>query len=208
LGDLNSSAERKNLIGAIEAYRRAFPEVSGASILIVKTQSEDEHPAFSETALNLCEGRSDIRFIRGTRSREEVRSLIASCDVLLSPHRSEGYGLSLAEAFVEGVPALATGWSGNMDFMSGVRDLLISYSLVPVRDAYGIYRHDRQLWAEPDLDDAARKLRTLAANSHLRTSLAQEGRKAVLAQAEAWRGRVAFGDAVDRLVRMPAGRAI
>ena len=38
----------------------------------------------------------------------------------MSPHRSEGFGLPLAEAFMAGVPALATGWSGLVLFILGL----------------------------------------------------------------------------------------
>lgn len=185
IGDLNSSAERKNLVGAIEIYRRAFPE-SGRAMLIVKTQGEGDHPAFRNNALAAAGGRADIRFIAGALSQHEAHSLIASCDILFSPHRSEGFGISLAEALMMGVPVLATGWSGNLDFMRGLDDLLIAFKLVPVVDRYGVYRQDG-VWAEPDADDAAAKLRALASSAELRARLAGEGAKAVRALNDAWR---------------------
>jgi glycosyltransferase involved in cell wall biosynthesis len=115
-----------------------------------------------------------------------MRSLIASCDVLLSPHRSEGYGLTLAEGFLAGVPALATGWSGNIDFMEGLHELLIAHTLVPVRDPYGVYHASTQSWAEPDLEDGARKLRALHASPARRAELAGRGMRAVQAQMDNW----------------------
>jgi glycosyltransferase involved in cell wall biosynthesis len=185
MGDLRSSAWRKNLTGAIEIYKRAFPE-PGRTSLVLKVQSEEAHPRFRETAAALAAGRSDISFLADRLSSEDMRHLIASCDVVLSPHRAEGYGLALAEAFLAGVPALATGWSGNVDFMKGLDELLISHSLVPVRDPYGVYRAAAQSWAEPDLDDGAQKLKALYASPVRRADLARLGMQAVQSQMDSW----------------------
>jgi glycosyltransferase involved in cell wall biosynthesis len=131
-------------------------------------------------------------------SLDDVATLIASSDVILSPHRSEGFGLTLAEAFLAGIPALATGWSGNLDFMSDLPELLIRYRLVPVKDPYGLYRAPGLQWAEPDLEDAMGKLRTLAASSDLRHALAARGRSAVESLTSSWShqalGRTAWAD--------------
>jgi glycosyltransferase involved in cell wall biosynthesis len=184
-GDLRSSAWRKNLLGAIEIYKRAFP-VQGKSRLIVKLQSGDAHPRFHRAAAVSAAGRADISMMADSLSSEEMRRLIASCDVILSPHRSEGYGLTLAEGFLAGVPALATGWSGNVDFMGGLDELLIAHTLVPVRDPSGVYRAATQSWAEPDLDDGAQKLKALYASPVRRAELARLGMQAVQSQMDRW----------------------
>ncbi|RYG35605.1 MAG: glycosyltransferase [Burkholderiales bacterium] len=186
MGDLRSSATRKNLIGSINIYKRAFPEVSPSRQLILKVQSDDAHPEFLRTALSAAAGRGDIVFRTGSLNDTEIGQLIAAASVLLSPHRSEGFGLTLAEAFLSGVPALATGWSGNIDFMSDTPELLIRYSLTPVRDAAGIYRAAGLQWAEPDIGDAAEKLKTLSQSRELRQQLAARGRAAVQGQLKAW----------------------
>jgi len=200
MGDLKSSATRKNLVGAIEIYKRAFPDASSSVRLILKVQSDDAHPEFLEAALTSTSGRGDILFRTGSVTDTEIGQLIAASSVLLSPHRSEGFGLSLAEAFLAGVPALATGWSGNMDFMSDVPELLIAHTLVPVRDPSGIYRTPGQKWAEPDIDDAVAKLRALAASPLLRREVAARGRAAVQAHMQPW-SRAA-------LDQMPLGRLV
>ena len=125
-------------------------------------------------------------FRTGSVNDTEIGQLIAASSVLLSPHRSEGFGLSLAEAVLAGVPALATGWSGNVDFMAGTPELLIQHSLTPVRDAAGIYRSAGLQWAEPDVQDAADKLKALSESAELRRKLAERGRLAVQGQLKAW----------------------
>jgi glycosyltransferase involved in cell wall biosynthesis len=200
MGDLRSSATRKNLIGAIETYKRAFPTPVRGSRLILKVQSQDVHPRFRRAAGLAAAGRPDILFFTDDLSQPEMNRLIASCDVLLSPHRSEGFGLPLAEAFLAGVPALATGWSGNMDFMGDLPDLTIRHTLVPVRDPFGVYRAPGKRWAEPDVEDAAVKLKALAASPDLRRDLAARGKTAVMAQAAAWSKAELDNTVLGRLV--------
>jgi len=186
MGDLRSSATRKNLIGAIKIYKQAFHDVIASRRLILKVQSDDAHPEFLRAALSAAAGRNDITFKTGSLDDAEIAQLIAAASVVLSPHRSEGFGLTLAEAFLSGVPALATGWSGNVDFMSDTPELLIRYSLTPVRDAAGIYRAAGLQWAEPDIKDAAEKLKALSQSRELRQQLASRGRAAVQGQLKAW----------------------
>lgn len=200
MGDLKSSAARKNLIGAIDIYKCAFPEAARSTRLILKVQSDDAHPEFRDAALAATSGRGDIVFRTGSVNDTEIGQLIAAASVLLSPHRSEGFGLTLAEAFLAGVPALATGWSGNVDFMADVPELLIAHTLIPVRDPAGIYRTPGLKWAEPDIEDAAAKLRALAASSALRRETAARGRAAVQAQMEMWSHAALMQTQLGRLV--------
>ncbi|HEV7689379.1 MAG TPA: glycosyltransferase [Hyphomonadaceae bacterium] len=199
MGDLRSSLTRKNLLGAISIYARAFPEPRPGCRMIVKVQSTDPHPAIDTAVSTAIAGRPDIALLADSLSTADAQSLIASADVILSPHRSEGFGLPLAEAFLAGVPALATGWSGNLDFMAEVPDLLIRHSLAPVADPHGIYKAHGQRWAEPDEQDAVAKLRRLAEIPALRTDLAAKGRKAVEGQASAWSREALSGSELARL---------
>ncbi len=203
MGDLKSSAARKNLIGAIDIYKRAFPNEAPSTRLILKVQSEGAHPEFRDAALAAVAGRGDILLRTGSLSDTEIAQLIASASVFLSPHRSEGFGLVIAESFLAGVPSLATGWSGNMDFMDDLPELLISHTLVPVLDPARIYRATGLKWAEPDIEDAARKLKALAASPQLRRELAARGRAAVEAQAKAWSREALADTAIARLAIQP-----
>jgi glycosyltransferase involved in cell wall biosynthesis len=200
MGDLHSSATRKNLVGAIDIYRRAFPTDDGCARLVLKVQSSEAHPQFAAMASKASGGRSDIIFVTETLERSAMHALIASADVLLSPHRAEGFGLPLAEALLMGVPALATGWSGNADFMADLPELSIASRLVPVRDPSGIYRAPGLSWAEPDAGDAAAKLRALADSCELRVRLAAQGKRAVEAQLGAWSHAALMATALGPLV--------
>lgn len=93
--------------------------------------------------------------------RAHVHALQRCADVYVSLHRAEGFGLGLAECMAMGKPVIATGWSGNVDFMDQANSCLVGYRLVPVGD--GEYPHpDGALWAEADVDEAAAHMRRLA----------------------------------------------
>jgi glycosyltransferase involved in cell wall biosynthesis len=184
MGDIASSPTRKNLVGAVEIYAAAF-KGPGEAELTLKLQGAADDPAVKQLRA-LTGGRPDIKVIAERLSADDMAKLIASSDVLLSPHRAEGFGLPLAEALLAGVPALGTAWSGNMDFMSDYRELQIASKLVPVNDRHGVYAMRGVQWAEPDVTDAVAKLRALFDNPERRPKLAERGRNAVLALKGAW----------------------
>lgn len=107
----------------------------------------------------------------------EVKSLIATADVLISLHRAEGFGLTVAEAMALGTPVIATGWSGNMDFMDATCALVVPSRPIAVDDPQGIYRG--QSWADPDVEAAAACLRRLRNDPALAAQLSDAGRRRV-----------------------------
>jgi glycosyltransferase involved in cell wall biosynthesis len=192
MADYRSSATRKNIMGSIDICRRAA-SAAQPLLLVIKAMEAPLH-ALGKIRLARSE-HLDIRLITESLGEEQIQSLIASVDVLLSPHRSEGFGLTLAEALVAGTPPLATGWSGNMQFMSGLSELLIDYRLVPVRDPTGIYGQRDQVWAEPSISDGAAKLLRLTESAELRRRLSSRGAQGVAGQSEDWEAGM-FGELV------------
>ncbi len=95
---------------------------------------------------------------------------------MLSLHRAEGFGLVPAEAMLLGVPVVATGWSGNMDFMDADSAALVPYTLVPARDPRGVFEAEGAEWAEPDIAAAAARLARLADDPAERAALGARGR--------------------------------
>ncbi len=160
--DGRSSLGRKNPAGAIAAFRKAFP--TGGAELVVKTQHLSERQrAGLAAAVDEDEG---VRWIDGAIPQAAMDALFDSVDGVISAHRAEGYGLALAEAALRGRAPVATGWSGNMDFMAGAPELLLPYALTPVPksdEAYGGFAGPGVNWAEPDLEAAAAMLQRLVA---------------------------------------------
>ena len=135
----------------------------------------------------------------------DVLSLYASADVYVSLHRSEGLGLGLLEAMMLGTPVLATGYSGNMDFMTAENSALVGYDLVGVGGTtVGSYSAaavgEEQLWAEPHLAEAVQWMQRLASDTDLRRRLADAGRAA----AEATATRPERSAAIDQLLALDA----
>ena len=102
----------------------------------------------------------------GYFTRTEFFSLVAASDCYASLHRAEGYGQVLAQSMYLGKPVIATGYSGNLDFMNESNSLLLPYELVKVSVDDGYYRPrvEGNLWAEPDIDRASQAMRWVYEN--------------------------------------------
>ena len=85
----------------------------------------------------------------------ERDALVAACDCYVSLHRSEGYGLTMAEAMALAKPVIATSYSGNLAFMTPDTSYLVPYTPVSVENGAGPYPPGME-WAEPDIGEAAR----------------------------------------------------
>ncbi|WP_159350171.1 glycosyltransferase [Roseomonas harenae] len=165
--DATSSLARKNPLGAIEAHHRAFGD-DPDHILVVKTHgTAHAGPGWAAVAA-AAEARPNVRVMDAALSRSDLWALMAASDALLSLHRSEGYGFAIAEMMELGRPVVATGWSGNTDFMQGPGCHAVGWRLVPARDPQGIYDMPEARWADPDLDEAAAILRRIAGDEALR----------------------------------------
>lgn len=101
---------------------------------------------------------SNIRLLDCNLTREDKHELMRSADCYISLHRSEGFGLTLAEAMMCGKPVIATGYSGNLDFMSDEDSFLVPYKLITIERSCGPYKAGFH-WADPDLDYAADVMR-------------------------------------------------
>jgi len=98
--------------------------------------------------------------LTATLSRADIYALEAACDCFVSLHRSEGFGLGLAEAMLLGKPAIATGYSGNLDFMNAENSWLVDYEMTEIAEDRPIYTRGNS-WAEPSVTQAARFMREI-----------------------------------------------
>ena len=154
--DFNSGAMRKNPQGAVEAYKRAFKDSENTVLLLkIGNAKKEEIDKLKESLSD----REDIIFFDKSLSKIEFNSLLKSCDVFVSLHRSEGFGLVPAEAMYLGIPSIATGYSANLDFMDNENSCLVDYDLIPVEDNV-IYLplFEGKLipkWADPNIEQAS-----------------------------------------------------
>eukprot|EP00439_Symbiodinium_sp_Y106_P022543 s5396_g2.t2 len=171
--DFQSSFHRKNPLAAVEAFKKAFGRSSKRDVLLVIKCLLPSAEGSLDFSAELEELRSAAAAAAAEGDAKEQRSLLASVDVLVSLHRSEGYGLALLEMLMLGKPVIATAYSGNMDFMSWLpesfRFLLIPHGYVQVNTSehfQRIYTSD-QRWADPDVRQAASAMSKLAADRGL-----------------------------------------
>jgi glycosyltransferase involved in cell wall biosynthesis len=157
--DFFSTMKRKNPIGVVEAFKRAFAPGEGPH-LVIKTIHGVDRAADLEALQYAAAGRPDVFVVDRSLSVADKNGLLASCDCYVSLHRSEGWGLPIAECMAMAKPVVATAYSGNLDFMGPGNSYLVDYALTQVGGDVEIYPAEGT-WAEPDLDDAARALRSV-----------------------------------------------
>ena len=155
--DLLSVFERKNPLGLIEAFSKAFAPREGPTLVIKVVNGEFERNSLERLKLAAAK-RDDIIVMDRFLDRPANLALMATCDCYASLHRSEGFGLTLAEAMALGKPVIATGYSGNLDFMTPETSYLVPWTPAEVPVGCSPYPAGSS-WAEPDLEAAAQIMR-------------------------------------------------
>jgi glycosyltransferase involved in cell wall biosynthesis len=165
--DAASSISRKNPAACIAAHQVAFGDDPGR-ILMLKVHNTARAGAAWQEVAALAAARPNVRVLDRAIPDAGMSALILCCDVLISLHRAEGFGFTLAEALALGRPVVGTGWSGNMDFMDAPGAHPVPYRMVPAADAQATYDVAGGEWAEADVAAAATALRRIEAEPALR----------------------------------------
>jgi glycosyltransferase involved in cell wall biosynthesis len=155
--DLLSVLDRKNPLGLIDAYSRAFELDDGATLVLKVINGEQRVPDLERLRLAVND-RPDIVLLEEYLDADELAALMNVADCYVSLHRSEGFGLTIAEAMALGKPVIATAYSGNLDFMSPDTAYLVGWTNGEVPAGCTPYPAGA-MWAEPDLNEAARLMR-------------------------------------------------
>jgi len=157
LFDFYSTLQRKNPLGLLEAFTRAFEPGEGPHLLL-KSFNGDYKPERLARLREAVADRPDVHVIDQFVPETERAALMAACDCYVSLHRSEGFGLTLGEAMALGKPVIGTGYSSNLDFMSPENSYLVRHEMTEVGPEGENYPAEGR-WAEPDLDHAAQLMR-------------------------------------------------
>lgn len=157
LFDYRSVFRRKNPLGIVKAFCDAFEPGSGPS-LVIKSVCGDEFPAERQALAAAVRDRPEIHLIEETIAPGAKNAMIAGCDCYVSLHRSEGLGLTMAEAMYFERPVIATAYSGNLDFMTAGNSYLVPHTMVKIGADAAPYPPDKE-WAEPDLETASALMR-------------------------------------------------
>jgi len=203
LFDFYSTLQRKNPLGLLEAFTRAFEPGEGPHLLL-KSFNGDYKPERLAQLREAANDRPDVHVVDRFVPEAERAALMTACDCYVSLHRSEGFGLTLGEAMALGKPVIGTGYSSNLDFMTPENSYLVRYELTEVGPEGENYPAEGR-WAEPDLDHAAQLMREVWKDRDKATARGQR------AQQEIVRGfsLEAVGDlASARLKRVAARGAV
>jgi glycosyltransferase involved in cell wall biosynthesis len=157
-----SSINRKNpqaVIKAFQIFRAHHPN----SFLLMKASGNPATDEALRTLLAETEGMPDVKIVTDRLPSSMIQGIIRQSDAYLSLHRSEGFGLTVAEAILHETPVVSTGWSGTVDFCDPANTWNTRYNLIPVVDdhpEFASLAHAR--WADADCNHAAQQLAVIA----------------------------------------------
>lgn len=176
--DVNSYQQRKNPQAVIEAFKLAFKPNDWHVCLVIKVNVVNSESKEMKELQNSIRGYENIRLIKEVLTRNDINGLLSVCDSFVSLHRSEGFGLGLAEAMYLGKPVIGTNWSANKDFMTADNSCPVDYRLVRLEETYGPYE-SYQHWAEPDVMHASQYMKRLVQDDEYRQTIAKRGQQTI-----------------------------
>jgi glycosyltransferase involved in cell wall biosynthesis len=172
--DMRSDFERKNPLAVVRAFREAFSASDGATLVIKLSRGSSDEPNLQR--LREAAAGAKVVLIDEVVSRAQAYGYIAMADCVVSLHRSEGFGLLMAEAMLLGKPVIATNYSGNTAFMDAENSLLVDYSMVEVAADGPIYKRGSR-WAEASPQNAALCMRRLFEDRAEAAALGKRGQR-------------------------------
>lgn len=169
----SSHGGRKNPFAVIDAFERAFGRADSRAtdhgpLLVIKAHHAAHLSAFRDALAKAVERVGGL-LIEDQLTRAQMNALLSCADAYVSLHRSEGFGLGMAESMYLGKPVIGTAYSGNVDFMTNANSYLIDYRLRPITMAdhawFGegfaqLYEPGVE-WAYPDIEQAAACMKRL-----------------------------------------------
>jgi glycosyltransferase involved in cell wall biosynthesis len=198
--DVNSVFERKNPMGAVRAFQAAFEKDERGVGLAIKINDHLGLGTGLAELMAAIDGWENIRVINEVYGKEEVDDLLSVCDALVSLHRAEGYGLSIAEAMLLGKPVVVTGWSGNMEFTNEENACVVGYELVKIGATRFMY--DKwQYWAEPDIKEAALYMKRLREDKTYYKKVADAGKKTIETRQSVERSAREIQKRIEHIIR-------
>lgn len=180
LYDLNSYSARKNPQAAIEAFRRSGLAGRGATLVLKVHNVRGNEADLAQLQAAVADLPGTV-LITATLSRAEIYQLQAACDCYVSLHRSEGFGLAVAECMHLGKPVISTDWSATAEFVHAGNGCPVRHRLTTLDRNHGPYGKG-QIWAEADVDHAAEWMQRLHGDRALAARLGAAARATIAAR--------------------------
>lgn len=174
--DPNSITERKNPIGVIRAFQKAFSKEREDVGLVIKVNTPNKSEL--QGLKRITDAYKTIYFVTETLEKKQVNRLIACVDAVVSLHRAEGFGLVLAEAMLLGTPTIATNWSSNTEFMNEEVACMVDYSLVELKEEMEPFPKG-QHWADANLEQAAGYMKKLVEDRAFGRQMAEKAQQLI-----------------------------
>lgn len=175
LFDVLSFIERKNPYDSIIAFKKSVASKNSNVKLIIKVNNGHSKPEVVSELKDYIKENDNIKIINKVLTSEDMNSLLNRVDTVVSLHRSEGFGLSLAEAMEKGKPVIATNWSGNVDFMNKNNSCLVDYNLIKIKKSIGPYSR-RCKWAQANTEQASYFINKLVTDRAFYNTISQEAK--------------------------------
>jgi glycosyltransferase involved in cell wall biosynthesis len=144
---------------------------------VIKSINGLHQPKQAQQLRDIVHRDDRIVFIDEYFNRDRLLGLQSVVDCYVSLHRAEGFGFGMIEAMYQRKPVIATGYSGNLEFMTRENSCLVDYTLVPVSKGEYVCDDERFRWADPDIDHAAFHMSRLVRDETLRTRMAERGHR-------------------------------
>lgn len=173
--NMASGFQRKNPLATVRAFKKAFGDDPAAK-LVLKVVNPDHYPEGMAMLKAETDPAGNIEVLVEVMPRKGVMELIAAADVVLSLHRSEGFGMLAAEAMLIGTPVISTDWSATAEFVSADCGMPIPYRLIPANDPQGCSHDPSQSWADADVEAAAAALTRIRTDRDFAQRLADRAR--------------------------------
>lgn len=173
-----SGIARKNPLGAIEAFQRAFPKNDRGVKLVLKVMNQKNSSLWRE-CLSRIAADDRIHLINQAMKRDDYYRLLVSSDAVISLHRAEGFGRLMADAMAYSLPVIASQYSGNLDYMDEGNSWLVPGQEIPLLE--GDYPfHEGQSWFSPDIEIAAKMMRECREDSEVRLRKSMLGKEKIV----------------------------
>lgn len=155
--NISSAKARKGIDVLIQAFCGEFTINDDVALVIKSFPGPDNKVNELIQKFKTENSPEIVHIFQSELSDQEIVNLMHSCDCAVYPSRAEGFGLPAAEAMLHGIPLIATGYSGFLDFANEGNSYLLDYK---IEDALASeFANPGAKWAEPNLQDLKKKMR-------------------------------------------------